>query len=270
MSRKKPVGYLLAGKDRPKPLRPGDEWVFGRDPSNNYFSDDAHASRKHAQVTVKKDGSVELQDLGSMNGTWLNEERMDANTPTTLQSGDMFRVGGRMISYVGADGGKEFGAQGPVGPDYAAMATIQMTLGSKPSNAPPGSSTSRREPVGNKTSEGHQPPATDSSLSGNLKDQGLPQIVQFLHSTANTGELNVKSGALSGVIGFQDGHAVFAQGGDYEGEEAFYACAKLKEGTFHFKKAGPILDRPRNLDTPTMMLVFEACRLMDEGSRAEE
>jgi len=51
---------------------------------------DPEVSRRHAQVrTVGDDAAIE--DLGSTNGTFLNDRRVDA--VTTLRTGDVLRFG---------------------------------------------------------------------------------------------------------------------------------------------------------------------------------
>jgi hypothetical protein len=49
-------------------------------------------SRRHAMIKQSKDG-VELIDLGSVNGTWLNDERLKANVPYPLESGELIGLG---------------------------------------------------------------------------------------------------------------------------------------------------------------------------------
>lgn len=49
-------------------------------------------SRRHAMIRQTKDG-VELIDLGSVNGTWLNDQRLKANVPYPLESGELIGLG---------------------------------------------------------------------------------------------------------------------------------------------------------------------------------
>lgn len=53
--------------------------------------DDSYASRRHAQVEVTPD-SVTLTDIGSSNGTFIAERRLEANTPETLADGANFKI----------------------------------------------------------------------------------------------------------------------------------------------------------------------------------
>ena len=48
-------------------------------------------SRQHAEVRAV-DGRFELVDLGSRNGTVLNGQRLEANTPVALNENDSFRI----------------------------------------------------------------------------------------------------------------------------------------------------------------------------------
>ena len=49
-------------------------------------------SRRHAIVRQTEDG-YELMDLGSVNGSWLNEERLVPHRPYPLPSGSHLRLG---------------------------------------------------------------------------------------------------------------------------------------------------------------------------------
>lgn len=49
-------------------------------------------SRQHAEITLGIDG-FEVRDLGSFNGTWVNETRLEQGTPHRLSKGDRLRLG---------------------------------------------------------------------------------------------------------------------------------------------------------------------------------
>lgn len=63
--------------------------TIGRDPENDIHLPDSSVSRRHALVYVE-DGRAVLEDLGSRNGTYLNEIRVDK---ALLSSGDTLRLG---------------------------------------------------------------------------------------------------------------------------------------------------------------------------------
>jgi pSer/pThr/pTyr-binding forkhead associated (FHA) protein len=55
-------------------------------------------SRRHALVRVRA-GGIEVEDLGSKNGTWRGETRLGART--TLADGDELRIGAVRVTYRG-------------------------------------------------------------------------------------------------------------------------------------------------------------------------
>jgi len=57
-----------------------------------YMDPRAYISRRHAQI-VLQEGQYILLDLGSENGTFINERRLKANSAEVLHNGDMVRVG---------------------------------------------------------------------------------------------------------------------------------------------------------------------------------
>lgn len=65
--------------------------IIGRSGADIQARDDEYVSTRHAAVTRHADGTVTVQDLGSMNGTWVNGVRIYG--PTPLRPGDRLRVG---------------------------------------------------------------------------------------------------------------------------------------------------------------------------------
>ena len=66
-----------------------DVTTAGRHPESDIFLDDITVSRRHAEVLRTADG-YEVRDAGSLNGTYLNRERIER---TTLSNGDELQVG---------------------------------------------------------------------------------------------------------------------------------------------------------------------------------
>jgi pSer/pThr/pTyr-binding forkhead associated (FHA) protein len=62
---------------------------IGRHPDSDVFLDDITVSRRHAEVR-HEDGNFWAHDVGSLNGTYLNRERIDT---APLSSGDELQVG---------------------------------------------------------------------------------------------------------------------------------------------------------------------------------
>ncbi len=68
---------------------------IGRALENDLSLDDLRVSRLHAEVATRQDGSLEVRDLGSSNGTFLNGRRIKGAEP--LEEGDFIGVGGQTL-----------------------------------------------------------------------------------------------------------------------------------------------------------------------------
>lgn len=85
----------------------GDEVVFialragmtriGRGAAADVAFDDGSVSHRHAVVVTRTDGRAELLDDGSLNGTWVNGERVRRRL---LDSGDVLTVGRRELRFL--------------------------------------------------------------------------------------------------------------------------------------------------------------------------
>jgi two-component system, cell cycle response regulator len=74
-----------------------DEFTIGRDVKNNIVVDLDNVSRRHAQIQAKA-GKHFVTDLGSTNGTYLNDEEVLQEQP--LRSGDLVKVGGSIFKFL--------------------------------------------------------------------------------------------------------------------------------------------------------------------------
>ena len=67
----------------------GERTTIGRSPDCEIFLDDVTVSRKHAVLT-RSDGKFVIEDLGSLNGTFLNRHRIES---AELTDGDELQIG---------------------------------------------------------------------------------------------------------------------------------------------------------------------------------
>lgn len=65
--------------------------TIGRSPSVSIPVDDKTLSREHTQIYVQGNNAYFVRDLGSKNGTYLNNQLL--RQPTQLKHGDRIRVG---------------------------------------------------------------------------------------------------------------------------------------------------------------------------------
>jgi hypothetical protein len=75
----------------------GERTTIGRSPDNDVFLDDVTVSRKHA-VLEQDGGEFRIEDLGSLNGTFVNRRRIDS--ATRLESGDEVQIGKYRLSFI--------------------------------------------------------------------------------------------------------------------------------------------------------------------------
>ena len=61
----------------------------GRHPESDIFLDDITVSRRHAEI-VREGGRYVVRDVGSLNGTYLNRERVES---APLTDGDELQIG---------------------------------------------------------------------------------------------------------------------------------------------------------------------------------
>jgi pSer/pThr/pTyr-binding forkhead associated (FHA) protein len=61
----------------------------GRHPESDIFLDDVTVSRRHAEIVATAEGFA-VRDVGSLNGTYLNRERIDE---APLANGDELQIG---------------------------------------------------------------------------------------------------------------------------------------------------------------------------------
>ncbi|CAN5705417.1 hypothetical protein BH10ACT3_BH10ACT3_09910 [soil metagenome] len=67
-----------------------DVVAIGRDPKSPIFLDDITVSRHHAEVRREPDGQFSLSDVGSLNGTYLDGDRI---TQALLREGSQVQIG---------------------------------------------------------------------------------------------------------------------------------------------------------------------------------
>ncbi|MGA2658648.1 MAG: FHA domain-containing protein [Verrucomicrobiota bacterium] len=76
------------------------ELVIGRQAGAHILIDGPKVSRRHARVIRDGDG-VRLEDLDSINGTFLNGKRLES--PATLKGKDEVGIGSYLLRYEDAD-----------------------------------------------------------------------------------------------------------------------------------------------------------------------
>jgi phage tail-like protein len=73
-------------------------YIIGRELGNDLVLPDPAISRRHARLLCTPEG-CQIEDLGSQNGTFLNEERLAPHQPRPLIPGDVVRIGEYSLVY---------------------------------------------------------------------------------------------------------------------------------------------------------------------------
>ena len=77
-------------------LPTGERTTIGRSPECEIFLDDVTVSRKHA-VLVRNGNEYRIEDLGSLNGTFVNRRRIES---AKLADGDELQIGKYRLTFL--------------------------------------------------------------------------------------------------------------------------------------------------------------------------
>ncbi len=102
------------------------------------------------------------------------------------------------------------------------------------------------------------------SLTGQLNDFKLAEIVQMLHVSQKTGILTIFIDRSEGQIAFENGHIKFALFENLAGEPAILIMLSRERGSFIFEKGASAT--ANNIDKPTMQLILDCCQKIDEAN----
>ncbi len=76
------------------------EMTLGRDASADITINDQSISRKHAKITKDPGGKIYVTDLGSANGSLINDKKLAPNEPRPLAKEDMIKLGSTVMKFL--------------------------------------------------------------------------------------------------------------------------------------------------------------------------
>jgi pSer/pThr/pTyr-binding forkhead associated (FHA) protein len=220
---------LFAPPLPPVRVEPGCEVTLGRSPECSMQLPAAGASRRHASVAWRGERVV-LSDLGSTNGTFLNGERVEGETP--LESGDRIMIGGVEIRYCCVEAGTA----------VSQLDDTRTVVSFWPSAVPGASET----------------------LRGDLAKVPLFAVLQMLEMGSQTGCLAVETRNGEGWMWLDGGRLVHAECAKASGLEAALELAQACAGRFDFAPGSPAPER--SFRASVTEVILEATRLLDEAS----
>jgi pSer/pThr/pTyr-binding forkhead associated (FHA) protein len=71
-------------------MLPGETKTMGRATGTDFTIEAPLVSRVHCRLEIAPSGDLEVRDLGSRNGTFVNDERVEV---AQIKSGDRLRIG---------------------------------------------------------------------------------------------------------------------------------------------------------------------------------
>lgn len=75
--------------------------VFGREDHVNFqICNDSRISREHFTIQKDEKNGFVIIDLGSSNGTYLNDKKIESNATVILKDGDKIRAGHHSFGYL--------------------------------------------------------------------------------------------------------------------------------------------------------------------------
>jgi Inner membrane component of T3SS, cytoplasmic domain/Domain of unknown function (DUF4388) len=216
-------------------LSAGRTYVLGRGRDCDIVLDDLLSSRHHARLAVAEE--IAIKDLESRNGTFVDDARIEAETP--LAHGSRIRVGASVYLLSTAAGSDAIA-------DTGTVALEQMTLGR-------GIDEGVLRSVRDERSQG--------GLAGQLDAFGLVDILQSLLQGARGGTLHVALPSGHARVEVRRGEVHDASCGEQRGLDALVALAREKVGVFWL--ADGDAECERTIDEPSGRLLYVLCRSLE-------
>lgn len=219
------------------PLQEDREVVVGRSSELDMVLVEEMVSRKHARM-ILRDGRLEIEDLGSTNGTFVNGERI---TKTTVGRGDRILIGSNILRVV---------------------STSAEEAAAKPS----GISASNRRAVRRRPGES----SSDARMSGELTEIPLPDLLQLFGTSKKDGVLLIDTQTSIGRVVLKQGLVHYAEICSSDGEvlpmppaKAVYRILTWETGLFELDPpTSKQYDKP--LDLSAQAVLMEGFRQKDE------
>lgn len=215
------------------PLPETGEVIVGRASEAEMVLVEDMVSRRHAKITINGD-SIEIVDLGSTNGTFVNGERISGTK--SVKVGDRILIGTSILRVIGA-----------------------------------GMSEDSLEPAQAKKLE--MPPVVQnpgtSSMSGDLEDVPVPDLLQLFATTKKTGILEISNKQI-GRIDIKNGqiqNTYISSDSNFKGLKALCRILTWTKGSFSFNAGIEGTLVADSVQQTVEGMLTEAIRLNDEFLR---
>ena len=238
--------FLVRYPEEPIVVSAKGKTTIGRAVENDVLLTEPRVSRRHAEIEwLKFQKGYCICDLGSSNGTYLNNERLPANRPHFLNDWDKIRIASavltvRIVNNSSAimDEFKELRAKDQCDVTQIINVSDIAALG-----------------------------GATAGFAGDLAHLCPVELFQMLETGYKSGILSLKTSLGEGVFSISNGRVVAARFNGKTGEPAVYETLKFNAGAFNFAAKEIKTENPE-ITVTTTMLLMEGCRLLDEASVA--
>lgn len=216
------------------PIPDDGELLIGRAADLDMVLVEDMVSRKHAKL-VGQEGVLQLVDLGSTNGTFVNGEKIRR---ADLKKDDRVLIGTNILKVVLAGSGRDDAS------DKDSIKAMMNDLGQR-----------QGQPSG--------------SMSGDLEEVPLPDLLQLFATNKKTGVLTI-GGANRGRLYLKEGmlqYVMIQSDPNLAPMKAMCRIVSWATGTFQFEALPQPADVPNEFDTSTENVLIEALRQNDESKR---
>jgi pSer/pThr/pTyr-binding forkhead associated (FHA) protein len=216
------------------PLQDARDLVIGRSSDLDMVLIEDMVSRKHARISLQ-DGAINIADLGSTNGTFVNGEKVKT---AQLKEGDRILIGTSILKLVTVQRSAQ-----PIDA-RAAQQQLERTAAAQGRGR--------------------------SAVQGRLEEVPLVDLLQLLSTSKKTGAIVIQ-GYRGGRVHLRNGRVVAAvidADPTLPPKKALYRMVGWTQGGFEFvPQEGELPPMPNEIQESTEMLVMEAMQQQDELGR---
>jgi pSer/pThr/pTyr-binding forkhead associated (FHA) protein len=224
--------------------------AIGRADKNTIVIAEPRVSRLHAQIEwrefLKK---YVLVDLGSSNGTFLNNSRVISLHEIPLNDRDKIRIASSVLTMRFAD-------------DISVINNEFIQLKQRIH-----CQVTEVFDIKDLKKMSLHPTERAAAISGDLQHLCPIELFQLLETGRKTGLLNMATSLGQGNFYILNGRIVTARFRDLQGEKAVFETLKCDNGPFEFLPLNDIQEK-HQIACSTTALLMEGCKLLDEALAA--
>jgi hypothetical protein len=234
--------FLVRYPDKPIQIPNKGKITIGRTDDNDIVLPEARVSRKHASIEFKKPSYV-LVDLGSSNGTFLNNVKICSPQSVALQNWDKIRIASAVYTARIVEKQSEIMDEFKELRSRARMEATQLI----------------------KINELWNPDDGQPGFGGDLAHLCPVELFQMIEAGGKSGTLMLQTAGGEGTFTICNGHIANALFNQKSGEDAVYDILNFNQGSFTFTPQNILVENPEITMSITFLLI-EGCRRLDEAA----